>query len=238
MTVEEAFLHVSRTKMDRPYRSILKILPDTIALKFSGSLLNRSLMQFEAQNRFLAKWGKSLESFLMSPVFNQMSIEDKEIMISGFLETGALYECIVGELDGDKVVFYEEGLIQKSLMFLSTQNQESVDWASLTTYLEHIPLPHLVVYVRAATPLCYKRMLQRPRGFTGRLRKYEPRPLMSFLEKGDEHLEKIVSWLKENSKVYLIEVYNDGELGTILKSLCSEINQCYSEKLTDHRFSN
>ena len=64
VTSEEAFFEVSRRKMDKVYRHAINILPVYFAMKLIHKLINRSLMQFDAQNSFLAKWGMVLEIFL------------------------------------------------------------------------------------------------------------------------------------------------------------------------------
>ncbi len=60
LSIEEAFLQISRLHIDNIYRRPLNYLPHYLALRLSNKLMNRSLMQFEAQNRFLADKGKAL----------------------------------------------------------------------------------------------------------------------------------------------------------------------------------
>ena len=85
LTLEQAFLYVCKAKVDKPYRIILKGIPDIIAIRLSNKLINRSLMQFDAQNRFLAKSGKSFDAFLSSMEFDNLSIDDRQNVISAFI---------------------------------------------------------------------------------------------------------------------------------------------------------
>ena len=80
-------------------------------------------MQFQSQNRFLAKNGKSFESFLSSIEYDKLSVDDRETVISGYMQAGSVYECITnGCFSENTVVFFDEGFVQKSLMFNSCIN--------------------------------------------------------------------------------------------------------------------
>ena len=84
LTLEEAFLRVSKLNIEKSYRIVLRSLPLKLALKLSDRLIGRSFMQLEAQNRFVAKNGKLFENFLSSQSFASMSINDRTILIVVF----------------------------------------------------------------------------------------------------------------------------------------------------------
>ena len=140
LTMEEALLVVSKAKMDKVYRMVLKCLPQIMALRLVNSLMGRSLMHFESQNQFLAKSGKSLESFISSKEYDALSKSDRANVIGNYILAGSLYECLLnGPLPEDTVVFFEEGLFQKSFMFVSHSSDYDVDEGNLTGYLNNIP---------------------------------------------------------------------------------------------------
>ncbi len=227
LTLEEALMHVSKSNMDRIYRYIIKSLPYNFAVKFSNKLANRSCMQFEAQNRFLAKWGKSLEPFLTSSAFDRMPINEKEIVISSFMTIGSLYECINGQLPEKTVVFFEEGFLQKSFMFISPLDNEytNTDKSNLFNYLDNIPLPDITISVNTDFATCYERMVARPEGLTKRLTKIEKKGIQKFLELSDFHIQNIECWLKKNKNknVSLLKVNNDQRLDSVIFHLTQEI---------------
>ena len=212
ITAEEAFLQVSKTKIDRIYRFILRILPRSIGLKFSEKLINRSYMQYDAQNRFLARWGKSFEIFLSSPVFDKMTIDDREIRISVFLNRGAIFECINGSIPGNRVVFFDELFVQKSFIFVSHLINCNTKESVLYSYLEHIPLPDMVIHVKADINTCYDRMLSRERGVIRILKGSGKEDILDFLKIADEHMNSIVHWLKNRRNIILLEIDNENEL--------------------------
>ncbi len=217
--IEDAFILVSKVNIDKFYRLILKSLPDVIALKLSIRLINRSLMQFEAQSRFLAKWGKSFETFLSSKEYSSLSIDERKIVISGFFQTGALFECINGQLPEKTVVFFEEGFLQKSFMFISRQTNKYADKAKLYIYLDHIPLPDLIIYLKSDLETCFERMVARPQGVTDRLQSADKNVILNFLEISHAHLENVASWIQKNKNIVIFEINNDQKLENVIGSL-------------------
>ncbi len=219
LTLEEALMHVSKSNMDKLYRYIIKSLPYGFALKLSDKLMNRSLMQFKAQNRFISKYGEGFRDFLASHSFDNMSIDDRAILISGFLETGALFECINKQLPENTVVFFEEGFVQKSLMFNSYSSDKDKDESVLFSYLNHVPYPHLIIRVKANLKICYERMKSRQKGFTCRLKGMDKSGILASLEACETHLQKVALWMGEKKNVNLIEVDNDQSLENVLIDL-------------------
>lgn len=224
ITSEEAMLSVSRTRMDRIYRLMLKCLPDAMAIKLSNNLMGRSLMQFQSQNRFLAKNGKSFETFLSSVEFDDLSIEDRENVIGSFILTGSTCECLMsGPLSEDTVVFFEEGLVQKSFMFISSSTVSNADKNNVLKYLNHIPLPDLVVYVQSDIATCHERMMARKQGLIIRLRNADKEQINEFLIASDNHLKTVADWLESESTVNLLHVDNNMEIDLVIQNLQNSI---------------
>ena len=223
LTMEEAFMHVAKSNMDAIYRVIIKSLPSSIAIKFTNKLMNRSLMQYEAQNVFLAKFGKSFESFLASPEFDALSVGDRAILISGFFQIGALYESVNEQLDEKIAVFFEEGFIQKSFMFICHITNEQSEVTHLYNYLENIPMADLIIYIKADLDTCYQRMFHRPQGLTSRLKKVDKDAVYSFLIKSEKHLHNVVSWLRDNKNIHILEINNDNYLDEVISCVQNDV---------------
>jgi len=231
LSVEEAVLEISREEIDKVYRIILNILPQSLALKFCNILLNRNLLQYHAQSRFLAEWGKSFESYLKSSAFDNMAINDRMIVISGLMEIGSLYECIKnGCLPGETVVFFEEGLIQKSFMFISPLTNEEAEKTSLYSYLNNIPLPDLIIYVKADLESCHERMIHRPDGLPKRLKGIDKATIFDFLTISDTHLQNVVYWLRVNKNIGLLEINNNQKLDKVMYDLERRIEAVFEQQ--------
>ena len=220
LTEEEAFLQVSKLKIDKIYRLILKILPNSVASELIEKLKGRSLMQFNAQNWFLAHWGNSFNAFLDSEIFHILSSDDRKIVITGFLQVASIFECINGQFSDSKAVFFEEGFIQKSFMFISNlQDNLDTEKTGLLRYLDNIPTPNLVIYVKTDISTCYERMLYRPTGLTERLKKIDRKTAHTFLENCNIHLDFLISWIQENPNLKLLEVHNNSGVERSLQGL-------------------
>jgi thymidylate kinase len=229
LSIEEAFLEVSKVQVEKVYRVMLNILPKKIALNISNKLLNRNLMQFDAQNRFLAKWGKSFEAFLASVEFDKMLTNERQLVISAYIEIGSLFECINGKLPEKAIVFFEEGFVQKSFMFISPLDSKYTDNSNLYTFLDNIPLPDLIVYINADPESCYARMLARPEGLTRRLNKVDKNSVLNFLKICDSHLQTITNWLNKNKNINLIEINNNQDLDSVTYDLEKKIKVLFEK---------
>ena len=225
LSTEEAFLQVSRLHIDNIYRRPLNYLPHHMALRVSNKLMNRSLMQFEAQNRFLADKGKALEAYFASNAYSKMSLIDRANVIGSFLEMGSLWQSIDGQLTEEAVVFFEEGFVQKSFMFVDQSNGSLIEKEKLCSYLENIPVPDVVIYVTANIETCQRRMMDRPDGLTQRLKSADKNKITGFLSTAQHHLTFVAKWLSDNCGEILIEVNSEKGLEEIRPEVINKIDR-------------
>lgn len=213
VSFEQAFYKVSKTNMDRSFRVFLKYLPPNIGLRLSQKLINRSLMQFEAQSRFLAKFGGALNAFLSSPQYTALTIEDRVDVIATFIQVGAMFECLVGRFPEQTRIVVDEGFIQKSFMFVTSTRDHCLERSFVHAYLSQVSLPDIVVRVITNREICYERLMNRSRGLTNRMQRLEsPEKIKNFLDVCDEHLDDIVNWLNINTSIPVITILNNKEL--------------------------
>jgi hypothetical protein len=176
-------------------------------------------MQYEAQNRFLARWGKPLGIFLTSPVFDKMAIDDREIRMSVFLNTGAIFECINNSIPKNRVVIFDELFVQKSFIFISHLIECNTKESGLYSYLEQIPLSDIVIHIKADINTCYERMLSRERGVIRILKGLGKEDILDFLKTADENMKNIVHWLKYKKNIISLEIKNENELDMTIEKL-------------------
>ncbi len=223
LKIEDAFFLVSKEKTDKIYRWMINLLPLSLGYKVVDKLFNRTLMQFEAQNRFLAKYGKGLNAFLSSRAYDQLDATDRSNVLTAFIETGSLYEMTQGEIDSNTAVFFEEGLVQKSFMFISHLRKREENNLPLHAYLQHIPLPDVIINVKADFAVCYNRMKERPKGLTKRLKNSNEDVILNFLKRSDAHLIEVTNWLAHHSNTLIIEVLNVEDLDDVINDLEAKI---------------
>ena len=205
---EHAYLDVAKNKIDPVFRLPLKILPRKQAIDLCMRLSHRSVRQEEAKTEFLANYGAALCAFMGSETCREMSEVDRNRVIGSFLVSGAFWQFINVPQMSDKVVLFEEGLVQKSFMFVDRVQSRATDQSRVFEYLENIPRPDLVVYVRASIDEAAQRMMSRPEGLTDRLKQADEATIRKFLESAQAHLDLISSWLAEHRPGVLVELEN------------------------------
>lgn len=222
LTIDEAFCCVSKLKIDRCYRWLLTLCPSWGALLLADKLKNRSIMQFNAQNRFISLHGGALKTYLMSDEYSLASHNDRASSISYFLDAGSNYTMASENLDDDYNVFFSEGFVQKSFMFLISTESELYDSSLLERYFSEIPHPNILIYVKADPELCFNRLMTRPRGLPMRLRHLCEKDILNYLYRANNHLMKSMNFLSVHCGIDIIEVENSGVLDEIVCE-CSDL---------------
>jgi len=222
---EDAFLETSKDSIDWILRYPLRYLPHSIALSFSRKLTNRSRMQFEAQNQFIAGHGAALNAFLASVTCLRMSNLDRQRVIGSFLSMGALWQCTSTASTKNKVVFFEEGLVQKSFMFVDHSQRETNDKDKILRYLENIPHADLVIHVSASIQTSWSRMLSRPDGLTDRLKHADDDTIGCFLRASRAHLDVVTEWLTENRREHFVILNVENDIASEFDAIKDKVRQ-------------
>lgn len=204
-SAEQVFVRVAKNRAERSVRIPLKLLAGRAALGFAARYASRSQLRFEAQARFLARYGESLSAFLSSLCFDSMTELNRQRVIGSYLELGALWECLAGEADEGRAILFEEGLVQKSMMFVDHLGCDVREVAAIEQYLRAIPAADLVIYVKTSADTSLHRMLARPDGLTDRLRELDEPSIGEFLSRAEEHMALVCSWLRESRSGSVIE---------------------------------
>lgn len=204
ISVEEAFYRACRRHLDRPLRLPAQLLPGPLARRYVKKLVGRSLMQSDAQNAFLAAYGEALVPFLASQTYAQMSSLDRQRVIGSFLATGAMWQLASLDDQRGNVAVFEEGLVQKSFMFVDHASAAGADEAAVHGYLGSIPVPALVIFVSASVETCLSRMRRRPDGLTDRLRHADDDAVHRFLDNAERHLHTVERWFARNAQDTLV----------------------------------
>lgn len=224
LTSEEAFYRVARTRGDRHFRALLNLLPPPLARRAAEGISGRTRMQSRAQGRFFARHRLALKAVLDSPSFLTMPEVDCAEVVEAFLQTGSLVTLFRDALPGGVRVFFDEGLVQKSLMLVNP-HQPSPQESFVKAYLDAIPLPSILVRVATAPDTCRRRMKGRPKGLTQRLRRVPEGDRDAFLERIYEHLEIVAGHLRGRPEVAVIDADSTAPLGQVVSELAAKIHQ-------------
>jgi len=223
-SAEEAYYRRMKSDGDKIYRYILNVLPYEVGLNISKWIQGRSLFQLEAQNVFLAVHGQALSAFLNSTVFEKMSIQDKQNVIGNFLAMGSVWGVLDTPDCSELKIFFEEGFVQKSFMFVDHNYCYSSIKKNLHEYFMNIPLPELVIHVKTGVSQSHQRMLSRKDGLTNRLKGSSDSKIDQFLNQADEHISHVIHELSTQENCDVIEVINDGPLEKVIDSALEKLN--------------
>ncbi|MCU7904539.1 MAG: deoxynucleoside kinase [Candidatus Thiodiazotropha sp. (ex Epidulcina cf. delphinae)] len=231
LSFEDAFHSVSKLKMDRAFRLPLNLLPNSLSKRLCKKFVNRSLMQFDAQNEFIANSVDIIKAFISSTAFENMPEEDRKVMIASILELGSIWTSIGSLQTTGSLIIFEEGFVQKSFMFVNTELGSDIDYEHIKLYMKNIPFPELLIYINADIDTCYHRMLSRPGGLTSRLRNANSDIIRDFLNRLEQHVLYIVDYLSKNSHCELITVNNSGDYKETLGMLTEKIAKSVAKKI-------
>jgi thymidylate kinase len=204
---EAALLMVARRKFDRPLRVPLKLLPHGLAMKVCPRFWWKCRQRPMAQVSFLAKHGAALGAFTSSSIYDAMSTVDRSRVIEHFLDTAAAREFLDDPQLTGRIVFFGEGLVQKSFMFVD-HSDVAIDAADVVRYLEKIPLPDLVIHLRVAPDVSFERLTGRASGLTQRLKGADAATIRRFLDKAARHLDLLSGWFAKNHPERMLTIDN------------------------------
>ena len=183
-------------------------------------------MQHDAQSRFLAKHGEALSAFFDSDNYQGMRHDDRSLVIGSFLEVGSLRECIKSVTE-EAIVIFEEGLIQKSLMFVDHHHDTKPDSNKVIRYLENIPKSDLSIFIEVNIDDCHQRMLSRKDGLTTRLKTADENKIFLFLQRINDHLHEVSSWLDKHHYP-VIHIDNNSDTMTAVSAAYDAIEKSSS----------
>lgn len=207
LTEQAALLMVARRKFDRVLRLPLKLLPHSLAMQVSPRFWWKSRQRSLCQVRFLAKHGAALGAFTSSGIHDAMSTADRFRVIDNFLDTASTREFLDDTQLADRLVFFGEGLVQKSFMFVD-HSDVAVETADVVRYLEKIPLPDLVIQLRVPTSVSFERLTGRASGLTQRLKGADASTIRRFLDKATHHLDLVTGWFARNHPDRMLTIDN------------------------------
>ncbi len=233
-TSDEAFYLASKLHTDKLYRILLTISPKFISRFLAKKIHGRTIYQGDKSVDFLLRHYGCMKTIFNGQIFNEMSYCDKHTVISGVLHAGAIYEAICSNEAFDKVVLFDEGFIQSSLV-MGSPGDLRYDINELIQYVNYIPLPNLIIYLKSNVDTCCERMLKREKGITKRLRKLDRQQLATSLSIMDAIIHQLIGFFAEKN-VAIVEVDSGESLNdtvlAISDSILPFINRFCQEKKT------
>jgi len=154
-----------------------------------------------------------------------MALDEKRVNIENFLTIGAVHECLSNFFHDEYVIFFDEGLVQRSTMFINKFTNYDGNKNTILNYLENIPVPNVIIYLKTEPMVCLQRMMVRRKGLPIRLKKYSEAEVKKTYYTLNLHFEEIKRWSKEKRNSTLIEVDNNDTIDCVLINLRNNFNQ-------------
>ncbi len=214
LSMEEALLSSLKARVDgAAFRCLLRVLPHGLALKYAPLIFTRSSLRYDSQNSFLSTHGSAMSAILNHEAFLSRAPREREATLSWFLLTAAQHQLIHDCTDKATPVMFDEGFLQRALsLFTSPGKTLSPDRSLISTYLDSVPRPDLVLYLEVDARTCRERILARTRGLPGRLAGKDPGEILS-------HLEDLQGWIEgiaELAETKGFSIYRMGSPGDSL----------------------
>lgn len=221
LTSETALFYAAKENCDKSLRRILRILPQSIGFRLFNIVGGRTYWQQECILDFIIDHQDLLHTIFDSSIKNNLSFAEQKAVINAFLHAGGLQACLEKSFRHDDWTLFDEGILQKSMMFVSPYGL--VEREVLVQYLSSLTLPDIVVSLQIDSDTCLQRMNGRSKGFTSRLKNCSKDHVDAFLKHSSDHWEFVTSWLMENTNKYVFVVKTDQEQSYLISKLGNDL---------------
>ncbi len=208
LTFDEAVYGVIRKSSKSPFlERLVHQLPYRVGRRFmdlAPTHNNRKLVA--AFQRFVIQHPELCETIYLAQSGHASQSTNMGLLVFLWLfEFLSKYQLVVeGRGPADSMVI-DEGFVQRIVtLFAYDAGEKNIPGTLIEDYVDRMPRPGAVVYVKADPQLCYERMEER--GFPFRLEKYDRERRLDVLQRASECIDKVLSRLARQSvEVMLID---------------------------------
>lgn len=222
LTPEKAVFYAAREHCEEALRKILYFLPDRLGQRLFSVLGGRTYWQQDFVYEYILDNHQQLQSILEFTPLKTMSRSELKTVFTGLLQSGAVLKCLQKNAREDWWIVFDEGMLQKSMMFVSPCNVSSRE--AVEGYLSQLLLPDVVVHLHIEKEVCLQRMFNRAKGLTGRLRPQSREQIEAFLENSLQHWQFVLSWLRMHTEVPVLELRTDKDRSELVRQLEGELS--------------
>jgi thymidylate kinase len=226
-----AFKNASNIALDRSvngkyYKLIKVVLPSYI----SKNLFNKKIHQHNLFLRFVTLNPHLVSLVLNSYVERKLSHYEIHHEVKFIYELFSKFQACIDYLDSNEGVIVDEGFTYEPIRFLSPGKVFGEDY--IENYLDHIPMPNLVIRLTADHDLCYERIFNRPSGPPRDFDEREKKDVIRLFELCDSYINVIASKLEiRNVTVLNIDTNTDyrvsDEFSEIMINLANHFRKVY-----------
>jgi thymidylate kinase len=184
LSMDQALLSCLKIHVDGIFfKYFLHILPEKTALKYAPLVFTRSALRYTAQNAFLSTNSQAVAAILSSDHFLSAAPQEREMLLSWFFLTASQYQVIRENMSEKMPVIFDEGFLQRAVSLLVSPGGKSLpETTFLSSYLDLIPRPDIVLYLRTDQKTCIQRINTRSKGMPERLAGKNQQDIQSFMD--------------------------------------------------------
>ena len=136
-----------------------------------------------------------------------LSVSDLKHVLHWFVHLTGSYEFLRTYAQAGDILIFDEGFVHRVVQLFASEN-EVPDLASVAEYLNLIPKPDLIIFPKASSETCEKRVFER--GIWERFSGKERAETSRFIKNASQIVDFTVKFIKEEGWT-VVEVENDRE---------------------------
>lgn len=226
LTQDKATFLAAKDGCEKSLRTVLHLLPEALGIRLFKALGGRTYWQQELVLDFILGNYDFLRSVIEAPAFKKHSLPERKVVFSSLLASAGMLKYLQ-QSPKEGWVLFDEGILQKSMMFVSSDGTAAKD--VVEQYLSRIMLPDVVVNLHTDPKVCLERMLGRSKGLTSRLRIQTAEQVDAFLGHSLEHWEFVASWLAGNTTIPVLHIGTDRDPAELTTYLAAELERVIKE---------
>jgi thymidylate kinase len=187
------------------------------------------------RRKFARQHQALMESVLTFQEQRPIASPDRKHVLHWFQHLTGTYEFLRAYAQAGDMLIFDEGFVHRVVQLFASEN-EIPELVSVAEYLNLIPKPDLVIFPKASSEVCEKRVFER--GVWERFRTKEREETGRFIKNAHQIVDFAVKFIKEEGMT-VVEVDNDRENVTVsklvLKRSLSELVVRWPEKVYSQR---
>jgi len=169
---------------------------------------------YSYQPRFSKQHKKLMDSVLEFQKLRPISKSDRTHVLHWFIHLTGVYEFLRSQALAGDLLIIDEGFLHRVVQLFASE-KEIPDLTSVAKYLDLIPRPDLIIYPKASSAVCIRRVFER--GVWERFRTKGREDTSRFIRNAHLIVDFTVKFIKEEGWT-VVEVDNDKESVATSKS--------------------
>lgn len=190
------------------HKEAIKLLNDRVSIS-RKEILNLNKETYLAElNEFIEMNREFVQLFLQKRDEHFTEKKEKDFLQEIFFFLFVHYNFCKKK---EEIILFDEGFCHRVISLFFSYEKRGIDREGISLYVDHIPLPDLVFFVKTDKEKSYQRMLKRKKGFPKRLKNLKDSERKDVLKNSETVISFTIHRLKEKS-LPITTINNNGSL--------------------------